>query len=98
MNRSAVASAAKAVGSQTSLAKVLGCTPQNVQRMCATGKVPAKHVLKIEAASGVSRHELRPDLYPEASPTMNQMMPRIPVVDQSGNPSVQASSSTGGAQ
>ncbi|NNA82964.1 transcriptional regulator [Pseudomonas lactis] len=92
MDLSAVASAAKAVGSQTSLAKVLGCTPQNVQRMCATGRVPAKHVLKIEAASGVSRHELRPDLYPEASPTLNQMMPQIPVADQSGKPSVHSSS------
>lgn len=87
MNPSAVALAAKAVGSQTSLAKVLGCTPQNVQRMCATGRVPAKHVLKIEAASGVSRHDLRPDLYPEASPTLNQMMHQIWTVDQAGNPS-----------
>jgi DNA-binding transcriptional regulator YdaS (Cro superfamily) len=27
-------------------------------------KVPADRVLAIEAASGVSRHDLRPDIYP----------------------------------
>jgi DNA-binding transcriptional regulator YdaS (Cro superfamily) len=27
-------------------------------------RVPAEHVLKIESATGVSRHDLRPDLYP----------------------------------
>jgi DNA-binding transcriptional regulator YdaS (Cro superfamily) len=32
--------------------------------MCATGRVPAERVLSIEAATGVPRHELRPDLYP----------------------------------
>jgi DNA-binding transcriptional regulator YdaS (Cro superfamily) len=26
--------------------------------------VPAKHVLGIERATGISRHDLRPDLYP----------------------------------
>ena len=71
MSIEAMAAAVKAVRSQTALAKVLGCTPQNVQRMCSTGVVPGKHVLKIEVATGVSRHELRPDLYPEPSPTLN---------------------------
>ncbi|MCY1295748.1 putative antitoxin of bacterial toxin-antitoxin system, YdaS/YdaT [compost metagenome] len=58
--------AAKAAGGQSALAKALGCTPQAVQRMCATGHVPAERVLQIEAAVGtrVTRHELRPDLYP----------------------------------
>jgi DNA-binding transcriptional regulator YdaS (Cro superfamily) len=28
------------------------------------GKVPGEYVIAIEKASGVSRHELRPDLYP----------------------------------
>jgi DNA-binding transcriptional regulator YdaS (Cro superfamily) len=26
--------------------------------------LPAEHVLKVEAATGVSRHDLRPDIYP----------------------------------
>ncbi|MGO3542310.1 MAG: transcriptional regulator [Pseudomonas helleri] len=92
-----MASVVKAVGSQTALSRVLGCTPQNVQRMCATGHVPAKHVLRIEAASGICRTSLRPDLYPEPSPTLNQMMPQISTADQSGKPSVHPSSA-GGAQ
>ena len=71
MNINAINSAVQVAGSQTALAKVLGCTPQNVQRMCATGKVPAKHVLKIEAATGISRSLLSPDIYPEPSPTLN---------------------------
>lgn len=75
MSTTAMASAVKAAGSQTALAKILGCTPQNVQRMCATGNVPAKHVLKIEAATGVSRSLLSPELYPVASPTLNQILP-----------------------
>lgn len=75
MSIEAMAAAAGAVGSQTKLARTLGCTPQNVQRMCATGHVPAKHVLRIEEASGVSRSLLRPDLYPEARATLEQMMP-----------------------
>ena len=40
---------------------------QAVQKMCATGRVPAERVLKIEEVTGVSRHELRPDLYPAES-------------------------------
>lgn len=75
MSTTAMASAVKAVGSQTALAKILGCTPQNVQRMCATGNVPARHVLKIEAATGVSRSLLSPELYPAALPTLTQTIP-----------------------
>lgn len=64
MTDNAVVRAAKAAGGQSALARILGCTPQNVQRMCATGRVTAERVLQIEAATGISRHELRPDLYP----------------------------------
>lgn len=65
MKKNAVERAADKAGSQTALARLLGCTPQAVQRMCASGRVPAERVLKIEEATGVPRHELRPDLYPE---------------------------------
>ena len=67
MNENAATRAASAVGGQSALARILGCTPQAVQRMCATGRVPAERVLAIEAASGVSRHDLRPDLYPKSA-------------------------------
>ena len=31
-------------------------------------RVPAEYVLRIEAATGVSRHDLRPDIYPREVP------------------------------
>lgn len=64
--------AVRVAGSQSALARILACTPQHVQKMCASGHVPANRVLKIESATGVSRNLLRPDLYPEHSPTLDQ--------------------------
>lgn len=92
MSIEAMARAAEALGSQTNLAKKLGCTPQNVQRMCATGHVPAKHVLRIEALSGVSRGLLRPDLYPEQHPTLVDRLPAEDLSEQSVETAVNASS------
>ena len=65
MKQNAAERAAAKAGGQSALARILGCTPQAVQRMCSTGKVPAERVLAIEEATGVSRHDLRPDLYPK---------------------------------
>lgn len=62
-----ICKAAKAAGGQSALARLLKVTPQAVQKMCASGRVPAERVLEIEKATGVSRHELRPDLYPVAA-------------------------------
>ncbi|WP_225931956.1 transcriptional regulator [Pseudomonas anuradhapurensis] len=90
-----MASVIKAVGSQTALAKILKCTPQNVQRMCATGRVPPKHVLRIESASGVSRGLIRPDLYPEAALTLDGSLPAGEVSGQPYKPSVNLSSAGG---
>ncbi|MCL8299412.1 MULTISPECIES: transcriptional regulator [Pseudomonas] len=59
--------AAKAAGGQSALARILKVTPQAVQKMCASGRVPAERVLEIEKATGISRHELRPDIYPCAA-------------------------------
>ncbi|WP_248769095.1 YdaS family helix-turn-helix protein [Pseudomonas sp. MWU12-2345] len=67
MNDNAAMRAAKAAGGQSALARAIGCTPQAIQRMCATGRVPAERVIPIEKASGIPRHELRPDLYPLAA-------------------------------
>lgn len=64
MKVNAAKKAAAAVGGQSALARELGCTPQAVQRMCATGRIPAERVLRIEKITGIPRHELRPDLYP----------------------------------
>jgi len=64
MEPSAISKAAYIAGGQSALARYLGCTPQAVQRMCASGRVPAERVLSIEKLTKVPRHELRPDLYP----------------------------------
>lgn len=55
------------VGNQTKLAEICGVAPSAVQQWVAANIVPARRALQIEAATGgqVTRHELRPDLYPE---------------------------------
>ena len=54
--------AIEAVGGLSGLAKPLGITEQAVSQW---DEVPPLRVLAVEQVSGVPRHELRPDLYPE---------------------------------
>ena len=62
---SALKKAVAASGGATELAKKLRVTPAAVSNWLMDGrKIPAHRVLDVEAASGVSRSELRPDLYP----------------------------------
>lgn len=60
----AIDRAIAAVGSQKKLADGIGCWQTAVSYMKKTGQASAGYVLKIEALTGVSRHDLRPDLYP----------------------------------
>lgn len=62
--RSGIARAIAAAGGVQELADLLKLTNQAVNRWKFDGKPPADRVLEIEAATGVSRHELRPDIYP----------------------------------
>lgn len=65
--------AVEIAGGQTALAKALGVRQSHVWTWLHRQKrVPAERVLQIEAAVGgaVSRHELRPDLYPLESHPM----------------------------
>ena len=55
-----------AAGSGKALALLLGVTPMAVSYWKARG-VLARQALRIENATGVPRHELRPDLYPIAA-------------------------------
>ena len=59
--------AIKITGSQASLASAIGTTQQTVSNWLKSGLVSAKFVLPIEVATNgeVTRHELRPDLYPD---------------------------------
>jgi DNA-binding transcriptional regulator YdaS (Cro superfamily) len=60
--------AIKLAGGQAALARYIGLSPTAVWAWTRKQKrVPAEYVLKVEAASGVSRHELRPDIYPVAA-------------------------------
>lgn len=57
----AASAAIKRVGG-AKLAKALGLTRQAVYQWQL---VPPQHVIEVEKLTGVSRHELRPDIYPE---------------------------------
>lgn len=55
----------KAGNNQSRFAAAIGTSQQLVSYWLSRGKVlPAEYVLAAEAATGVSRHELRPDIYP----------------------------------
>lgn len=56
--------AVEAAGGQTKLALKIGKTQGHISKWLQRGRVPAECVLPIERASGVSRHDLRPDIYP----------------------------------
>ena len=56
-----VLKAAERIGGLSELARKLGIKHTAFYRWA---EVPAKRVLKIEKFTGVSRHDLRPDLYP----------------------------------
>lgn len=56
--------ACKAVGNKKALAQALSVRQSTLSGWFSRGRIPAARVIMIERASGVSRHELRPDLYP----------------------------------
>jgi DNA-binding transcriptional regulator YdaS (Cro superfamily) len=59
------AAAVRAAGGQTTLARALGIPQSTVATWIRRGTaLPAKFVIPVEAAFGISRHELRPDIYP----------------------------------
>jgi DNA-binding transcriptional regulator YdaS (Cro superfamily) len=62
MNTAAARKAVKAAGGHTALARTLGVSRQLVYYWAENG-VPAQWCLKVEHATGVSRHKLRPDVY-----------------------------------
>lgn len=53
--------AIKAAGGPSALGRLLGVSSQNISQWW---QVPAERVLAVERHTGVSREELRPDLYP----------------------------------
>lgn len=78
----ALAKAIEVVGGQTQLARLLGVKQANVWHwLNKAERVPGEYVLAIETATGgqVTRHDLRPDLYPDAEAP--DALPAIPEED-----------------
>lgn len=60
--------AAKALNGQVVLAALFGISQQSVGNWVKHNRIPAQHVLKIEAAlknvgTSIDRHDLRPDVF-----------------------------------
>lgn len=71
-NPDALHRAKEAAGGVTNLARQIGITSQAISQW---DRVPAERVLAVETATGVSRHDLRPDIYgppPAATPATDQ--------------------------
>lgn len=65
MNTTGLKKAIEKAGSQQALAELIGVRQSHVSNWLNRNKrVPAERVLTIEKATGVPRHELRPDIYP----------------------------------
>ncbi len=64
MIKSILKKAVEAAGGQTALAERIGKTQGHISKWLQRGYIPPESVLPIERATGISRFELRPDLYP----------------------------------
>lgn len=65
MSTTALQRAVDLAGSQSKFAEAIGTSQQNVSNWVAKGKsLPAEYVLAAERVLGISRHDLRPDIYP----------------------------------
>jgi Uncharacterized protein conserved in bacteria, prophage-related len=63
--RDALEQAIDKAGSQTAFAALCGVSQAAVWKWLQTAKrLPAEYVLTVEAATGIPRHLLRPDIYP----------------------------------
>lgn len=65
----ALQEAVEVAGSQSALARICGVGQPAVWKWLQSSKrIPAEFVLRVEAATGVSKHHLRPDIYPVKPP------------------------------
>jgi len=81
----ALKAAVNRAGSQSAFARICGVSQPSVWKWLQSGKrLPAEHVLKVEAELGVSRHVLRPDLYPFEQSPVPAAAPPPPAVGDCG--------------
>ncbi len=66
--------AVQAAGSQQALAHLLGIKPPSVSGWYDRRRVPAERCIAIEQATGVSRHDLRPDVFGAAEPAQSKVV------------------------
>lgn len=77
----ALQAAVMRAGSQSAMARVCGVSQTAVWKWLQSGKrLPAEHCLAVETATGVSKHLLRPDIYPADLSSIS-----LPVDDASGS-------------
>lgn len=62
---SVIALAVRKAGSQSAFGRLIGKRQSTVAEWLKAGRIPAEQVLDVEQATGISRHELRPDIYPD---------------------------------
>jgi TorA maturation chaperone TorD/DNA-binding transcriptional regulator YdaS (Cro superfamily) len=85
MGGNALAAAVDLVGGQAKLARILGVTQPNVWHWLHKSEhVPGEYVLKIEEATGgrISRHDLRPDLYPRSMTEIGVAPTAVPLAEE----------------
>ena len=69
----ALRTAVSRAGSQSAFARLIGVTPQAVQKWVALKRqLPPTYVLAAEAGTGISRYDLRPDVYGQAPELLDQ--------------------------
>lgn len=61
MNKIAIETAIEKAGGMRALARAIGINYQSIQSWKT--RIPAERVLDVERATGISREQLRPDLY-----------------------------------
>lgn len=69
MRDAGLTAAITAIGSVTALAKALGISSPAISQW---SRVPSERVIAVEAATGVDRAVLRPDLYVAATPASGE--------------------------
>lgn len=64
--------AVEQMGGQSATARLLKVSQAAVWKWLDEGKMlPAEHVLTLEAATQISRHDLRPDIYPREGSSLD---------------------------
>lgn len=88
--RNAVELVIEKLGGPTKAANALGVSnPSVVANWRSRGRVPAERVIEIEGLTGISRHDLRPDVFgpnPVTSPSPHDV-DRVATAGPDGGPS-----------